>query len=289
VIAAAGDIACDPAHPNFNGGSGQNGDCRQLATSNLLVGKGYDTVLLLGDNQYYCGGYAAWLASYDRSWGRVKGITRPSAGNHEYITQPGSLPSKGCGATNAGAAGYFRYFGSAAGDPSKGYYSYNVGAWHLIALNSNCGDAGGCGAMSQQTRWLRADLNANRTRCTLAYWHVPLYSSGGRDEPKTRPFWQALYDANADVVLTSHDHTYERFAPQNPNAGVDRARGIRQFVVGTGGANHTSFVTVAANSEVRNADTYGVLELKLHPGSYDWKYVPEQGRNFSDSGTNACH
>jgi hemolysin type calcium-binding protein/calcineurin-like phosphoesterase family protein len=289
VIAAAGDIACDPAHPNFNGGNGQNGNCRQLATSNLLVGKGYEAVLPLGDNQYYCGSYAAWLASYDPSWGRVKNVTHPVVGNHEYLTHPGTLPSTGCDATNAGASGYFRYFGTAAADPNKGYYSYDVGSWHLIALNSNCGDAGGCGSSSPQTRWLRADLAAHRTRCTLAYWHVPLYSSGGRAESKTSTFWQALYNTNADVVLTGHDHTYERFAPQNAQAGLDPARGIREFVVGTGGANHTSFVTTAAHSEVRNSTTYGVLELKLHAGNYDWKFIPEPGRSFSDSGTNACH
>jgi hypothetical protein len=289
TIAAAGDIACDPAHPNFNGGNGTGDNCRQLHTSALLVGGGYDAVLLLGDNQYYCGSYEAWLGSYHRSWGRVKGITRPAAGNHEYITQGGLLPSTGCDESNVGAAGYFRYFGSAAGDPRKGYYSYNIGAWHLIALNSNCGDAGGCGSTSPQLRWLRSDLAAHPARCTLAYWHVPLYSSGGRAESKTSTFWQALYDANADVVLTGHDHTYERFAPQNAHGGLDLRRGIREFVVGTGGSNHTSFETVAPNSEVRNSQTYGVLRLTLHPGSYDFRFVPEQGKSFSDSGTNACH
>jgi acid phosphatase type 7 len=289
TIAAAGDIACDPAHPNFNGGSGTGDNCRQLRTSDLLVGKGYRAVLPLGDNQYYCGSYRSWLDSYDRSWGRVKGITRPAVGNHEYLTHPGSLPSTDCDSSNSGADGYFRYFGSAAGARDKGYYSYDIGAWHLIALNSNCGDAGGCHESSPQLRWLRSDLQAHANRCTLAYWHVPLFSSGGRDEAKTRTFWQALYNANADVVLTSHDHTYERFAPQNPNGGLDLARGIRQFVVGTGGSNHTSFVTVAPNSEVRNSTTYGVLRLTLRPGSYDWKFVPEQGKSFTDQGTNTCH
>ena len=285
VIAAAGDIACDPANSNFNSGNGSTNSCRQLYTSNLLVGSGVSAVLDLGDNQYYCGGYQAFLQSYDLSWGRVKGITHPAVGNHEFLTSGGT----DCTAANAGADGYFKYFGAAAGQKGQGYYSFDVGTWHLIALNSNCGEAGGCSATSPQGKWLATDLQTHTNFCTLAFWHIPLYSSGGRANNNSKAFWQLLYDNNADLILSAHDHTYERFAPQTPAAALDTTRGIREFILGTGGANHTSIVSVAANSELRNADTFGAFELTLHPASYDWQFVPEAGKTFTDSGTTACH
>ncbi|HYS37559.1 MAG TPA: metallophosphoesterase, partial [Pseudonocardiaceae bacterium] len=285
VIAAAGDIACDPSNTNFNGGNGSTNSCRQLYTSNLLVGSGVSAVLDLGDNQYYCGGYQAFLQSYDLSWGRVKGITHPAVGNHEFLTSGGT----DCNAANAGADGYFKYFGAAAGQKGQGYYSFDVGTWHLIALNSNCGEAGGCSATSPQGKWLATDLQTHTNFCTLAFWHIPLYSSGGRANNNSKAFWQLLYDNNADLILSAHDHTYERFAPQTPAAALDTTRGIREFIIGTGGANHTSIVSVAANSELRNADTFGAFELTLHPASYDWQFVPEAGKTFTDSGTTACH
>ena len=285
VIAAAGDIACDPSSSNFNGGLGSSSSCRMKYTSDLLVNTGLSGVLLLGDNQYYCGGYTAFVQSYDLSWGRVKPITYPAVGNHEYLTSGGT----DCNSANAGATGYYTYFGAAAGDPAKGYYSYDIGTWHLIALNSQCSTAGGCGATSAQGIWLRADLAAHPNYCTLAYWHIPLFSSGGRANNNTRSFWDALYAADADIVLTGHDHTYERFAPQTPTGAADPVRGIRQWVVGTGGANHTSFASGAANSELYNDRTFGVLRLTLHPMTYDWQFVPEAGASFSDSGTTACH
>jgi acid phosphatase type 7 len=285
VIVAAGDIACDPTNSNFNGGNGSSNSCRQRYTADLINSIAPAGVLVLGDNQYYCGGYNAFLQSYDLSWGSYKPITHPSVGNHEYLTSGGT----DCNAGNAGAHGYFTYFGAAAGQPGQGYYSYDVGTWHIIALNSNCGDAGGCSATSPQGQWLAADLAAHPATCTLAYWHIPLYSSGGRASSNSRPFWQLLYDNNADLILSAHDHTYERFAPQTPTGTVDNVRGIREFIVGTGGANHTSFVTTAANSEVRNATTFGVLKLTLHSNSYDWQFVPEAGQSFNDSGTTACH
>jgi hypothetical protein len=285
VIAAAGDIACDPALPNFNDGEGNPTSCRQKYTSDLLMEAGPAAVLPLGDVQYECGGYQAFLRSYDPSWGRVKSISRPVIGNHEYLTSGGT----DCTGDNTNAAGYFRYFGSAAGDPSQGYYSYDVGAWHLIALNSNCEDAGGCNDGSPQVRWLIADLAAHRNLCTLAYWHIPLFSSGGRTAINTQSIWEILYNNDVDVILNGHDHIYERFAPQTPDGRLDTDRGIRQFVVGTGGANHTDIETIAANSEVRNIDTYGVLKLTLHPASYDWQFVPEKDKTFTDSGTEKCH
>lgn len=288
VVAAAGDIACDPKNSNFKGGLGSTSSCRQKAVSDLLVDAGLAAVLDLGDNQYYCGGYDAFLQSYDKSWGRVKGITKPAVGNHEYITDSAS-DRTGCDPTNDGAAGYYRYFGAAAGDPTKGYYSYDVGTWHAIVLNSSCSKAGGCGPTSPQGKWLRADLAAHQNFCTLAYWHIPLYSSGGRASSTYKTFWDALYAADADLVLAGHDHIYERFAPQDPSGAKDLARGLREFVVGTGGANHTSLTGTKPNSELRNTDTFGVLMLTLHPTGYDWKFVPEAGKTFTDSGTAACH
>ena len=164
VIAAAGDIACDPANSVFNGGLGNSNACRQKYTSDLLVNAGLAAVLDLGDNQYYCGGYQAFLQSYDLSWGRVKSITHPSVGNHEYLVSGGT----GCDSTNAAAAGYFKYFGSAAGTAGQGWYSFNLGTWHIIALNSNCTDVGGCSSSSPQGQWLTADLIAHPAACTLA-------------------------------------------------------------------------------------------------------------------------
>ena len=285
VIAAAGDIACDPSSRSFNGGNGSATACRQRYTSDLLLNAGLAAVLPLGDIQYQCGGYQAFLQSYDLSWGRVKNITRPVVGNHEYLTSSGT----DCTPTNEGAAGYFTYFGAAAGNPGQGYYSYDIGDWHLIALNSNCSDAGGCSAVSPQGQWLIADLAANNKWCTLAYWHIPLFSSGGRAELNSKGIWKILYDNDVDLILNGHDHIYERFAPQTPDGLFDPLRGIRQFTVGTGGANHTSLTTIAANSEERNTDTFGVLKLTLRPTGYDWEFVPEPGGTFTDEGSQDCH
>jgi len=290
VIAAAGDIACDPANPAFNGGAGTSGNCRERSTSDIVLAGGYSAVLPLGDNQNFCGSLAAYRASYALSWGRLLSLSHPVPGNHDYITSPqAGTPSTGCDASNAGARGYFSYFGARAGEAGKGYYSYDLGAWHLIALNTNCGDVGGCSASSPQGRWLAADLAAHKTLCTLAYFHIPLFSSGGRAASNSRPLWDQLYAAGAEVVLDGHDHIYERFAPQTPTGAADSARGIREFIVGTGGQNHTSIASVAANSQIRNASTYGVLRLTLHPTSYDWKFLPEKGASFTDSGSQACH
>jgi hypothetical protein len=275
TIAAAGDIACDPGSGSYNGGQGTATECKQRATSDLLVAGGYAAVLGLGDLQYEDGAFSKFTASYEPSWGRVKAITKPAPGNHEYQT--------------ASAAGYYQYFGGAAGDPAKGYYSFDVGSWHVIALNSNCSAVGGCGAGSPQEQWLRSDLAGRTNTCTLVYWHHPLFSSGehGSDSTYTA-FWQALYDANADVVLVGHDHNYERFAPQNPTGGLDLARGIREFVVGTGGKNLRTFPTVRPNSEARDVTSFGILELTLGASRYDWRFVPAVG-SFTDSGSASCH
>ncbi len=281
VIAAAGDIACDPASTSFNGGSGTSSGCRQKATSDLLTTGRFSKVLTLGDAQYESGTLSAFTKSYEPTWGRVKGITAPALGNHEYST--------------SGASGYFDYFNGVgtssgrAGSRGKGYYSYDVGNWHLVALNSNCTYVS-CSAGSAQEQWLKADLAANAKSCTLVYWHHPRFSSGNHgNNTSTDALYKAAYAANADVLLSGHDHGYERFAPQSPSGGADSARGIRQFVVGTGGKSHYGFPSVKPNSQVRMSGTFGVLELTLRPAGYDWKFRPEAGRTATDSGTASCH
>jgi hypothetical protein len=283
VIAAAGDIACSPSSSNYNGGAGTTEKCRQRHTSDLLVNQGLSAVLTLGDAQYSSGSYSSFSKSYHASWGRVKPITFPSAGNHEYLT--------------GGGQGYFDYFNGPgrrtgpAGDRSLGYYSFDIGTWHLIALNSSdhC-TLVPCGKGSAQETWLRADLAANPRKCTLAFWHHPRFNSG-HDGNATfmQAMFEDLYNADAEVILGGHAHDYERFAPQDPAGKVDNARGIRQFVVGTGGAFFTSVGTAKPNSQIRQASTYGVLMLTLHPASYDWRFVPEAGKTFTDQGTQACH
>jgi acid phosphatase type 7 len=288
VVAAAGDYGCDPLSPSYNNldGTASGGECQQKATSNLLTNGNFSAVLALGD-QHYCGSLPEYQQAYDPTWGRVKSITHPIPGNHEYLTSGGSTPTIGCDSSNAGAAGYFNYFGSAAGTPGQGWYSFDMGTWHLIALNSNCSDVGGCIPTSPQGVWLAADLAAHANQCILAYWHIPLFSSGGRAAQNGYWLWKQLYAAHADVVLDGHDHIYERFDPQDAS-GVADPNGIREFIVGTGGANHTSIATVAANSVVRDTTTFGVLALTLHAGSYDWTFEPAVG-TFTDSGSATCH
>jgi len=285
VVAAAGDIACDPNDVAFNEGRGMAHRCHQGATSNLLVNAGLTAVLALGDLQYYCGALAAFMYAYDGSWGRVRSITYPAPGNHEYQLSG----AYGCA---AGAQGYFTYWGTAAGDPSRGYYSFDIGTWHLVSLNSNCDEIGGCGPGSPEERWLRADLAAHASaRCTLAYWHHPPFSSrvtqGGT--PMTMALLQDLYAAGVELLLNGHEHNYERFAPQTPTGVADPTRGVREFVVGTGGEDLRPFGTPIANSEVRQDDTFGVLELTLLPTRYTWQFIPEAGGTFTDSGSSPCH
>lgn len=271
VVAAAGDIACDPiTDGSFNGGNGTSTACRMKATAALLAGA--TTVLPLGDTQYENGTVAKYGQSYTHSWGStsIMAVTRPAVGNHEYTT--------------SGAADYFSYFGTRAGDPGKGYYSFDLGSWHLVALNSEIARS----TNSAQVQWLRTNLAANTKPCILAYWHQPRFSSGFHGNNTTYDaFWRALYDFRADVVLNAHDHEYERFDLQNPDGGPD-PQGIREFVVGTGGKSTRAFATIRANSRVRQTGTFGVLRLTLRPNSYDWQFVPVAGQ-FTDSGTTTCH
>jgi hypothetical protein len=272
VIYAAGDIACAPGDPL------SATKCREMKTSDIIVNGGASAVLALGDLQYNSASLSNLLGSYDRSWGRVKSITRPALGNHE-----------------GSGSGYFDYFNGIgvnsgpAGEQGKGYYSFDLGAWHMIALNSNCG-SGGCQAGSAQEQWLRSDLAANPRACTLAYWHHPRFSSGhDHNNLFMQDIWRDLYDAGVDLALVGHSHDYERFAPQDASGNLDPAKGIRQFVVGTGGAFFTGLSTPEPNSEVRQNTTYGVLKVTLRPTSYDWQFVPEAGKTFGDTGSQACH
>ena len=237
------------------------------------------TIFVAGDLAYPDGSAEQFTNCYGPTWGRHKARTRPSPGNHEFHAN--------------GATPYFDYFGATAGDPKKGYYSYDLGAWHVISINSNCSELpGGCAKDSPEEQWLRQDLAQHPTACTIAYWHHPLFSSGKEhgNDPEMKPFWDDLYAANVDIVINGHDHDYERFAPQDPEGKADPARGIREFVVGSGGKNsHRSFGTPKPNSEIRNADTFGVLKLTLHAKSYDWEFVPEEGKTFQDSGSGTCH
>ena len=278
VVAAAGDIACDPRDPDFNDGRGSETRCRQLYTSDLLVDGQFAQVLALGDLQYERATLANFQASYDRSWGRVKSITRPVLGNHE-----------------GDGTGYFDYFNGKgerfgpAGERGKGYYSFDLGRWNLIALNSNC-DRVSCKQGSAQERWLRADLAANPASCTLAYWHHPRFSSGQYgDSTSMQAIWQDLYAAGVEVVLSGHSHNYERFAPQDEAGRLDREDGIRQFVVGGAGAFPARLEATKPNSERRQNTAFGLLELTLHPTSYDWRFLPEAGESFQDSGSELCH
>ncbi|HUC20085.1 MAG TPA: metallophosphoesterase, partial [Candidatus Polarisedimenticolaceae bacterium] len=273
VIVAVGDIACDPTDASYNGGNGTATNCRMKATSDLALSINPTNVVILGDNQYENGTLSAFQASYDPTWGRLKAITKPAVGNHEYQTP--------------GATGYYDYFGAAAGDRSKGYYSYNLGAWHMIVLNSNCTYVA-CGVGSAQEAWLRADLASHTQTCTLAYWHHPRFSSGAEHGNNTlvQPLWQALHEARADVILTGHDHTYERFAAQRAD-GVADGSAPTEFVIGTGGKNHYAFGAIKVNSLAHNNTNYGVLKMTLHSASYDWQFIAEGG-GIADSGTAAC-
>ena len=231
VIAAAGDIACDPTAGEFNGGKGSGSACNMQATADLIAADpSIAAVLALGDDQYGCGGYSAFLGSFDITWGRFLAKIHPVPGNHEYQTSGGS----DCAPD---AAGYFRYFGAAAGN-AQGDYAWNIGAWHMIALNGECKDVGGCDAGSPQGNFLQANLG--KSACTLAYWHEPYYNGSAGHSGNYSYFWNTLHSAGADIVLNGHIHTYGRFAEQDANGNVDTAHGIREFIVGTGGEDKGS-------------------------------------------------
>lgn len=279
----AGPTGTDPASPAPSGdpvilAAGDIADCEiqdDEATAALLD-RLPGTILTLGDNVYPSATKRTFEECFAPSWGRHLERIRPGPGNHDW--------------ESGGLDAYLEYFGEAAvnedGDP---WYTFEVGAWRIIALESDCRRVGGCDAESRQGRWLAQALQASTSRCTLAFFHHPRFSSGQHgDNENTGYFWEALYEADADVVLNGHDHDYERFAPQDPSGAEDRERGIRQFIVGTGGRSLRSFERVAPNSELRAAIAYGVLELQLRPDSYDWTFHATDGA-FEDRGTAFCH
>jgi len=274
-IAAVGDIACDPTDKHFSGAD--TNYCQMERTHALLTALNPETVLALGDLQYENGAADKFLASYDKSWGKIKSKTYPAPGNHEYNT--------------SGAAGYYGYFGDRAGGSSKGYYSFDVGNWHLVSLNSNCDEVGGCNSGSPQYQWLQQDLKDNPKACTLAYWHHPRFTSGrySADQPsadRTGGFWQALRDRRTDVALAGHDHLYERFAPQNPDGQAD-PDGIRHFTVGTGGKVLYKKGSLKSNSEVLIDNQFGVLVLDLYSKAYRWQFISIDNKVL-DSGYQQC-
>lgn len=256
-IAVAGDIASE-------------GDGDEI-TAGLLDSLNPDLVLTTGDNAYPDATLDEFRTYYEPTWGRYKRITRPVPGNHDYH--------------QAGASGYFSYFGAFAGDPRRGYYSYDLGTWHLIALNSEVP----VGEGSAQLTWLKQDLAASSATCTLAYWHKPLFTGGSHTDDVTyRPLWEALYDADAEVVLNGHDHNYQRMWKMTPLGVHDSMRGIREFIVGTGGRSYYSYRDDSRRI-AGNATAFGVLELTLNDGSYDWRFVPEPGSSYVDAGSQVCH
>ncbi len=261
VVLAAGDVAsCDTA-----------GDEQ---TADLLDGLA-GSILAPGDLAYADGSAAEFAQCYGPSWGRHKARTYPAPGNHEYHT--------------ANAAGYFDYFGAVAGDPDEGWYSFDLGAWHIVSLNSNCGEIGGCERNSMQGEWLAQDLASHPAVCTLAFWHHPRFSSGDKhgSQEEMSDLWAILDEHDADVILSGHEHLYERFGLQDADGNAD-GDGIRQFTVGMGGRSHYDFGSALPNSEARNNTTFGVLQLTLHAASYDWEFEPAAGASYSDSGTASC-
>ena len=239
------------------------------------------TVFAAGDLAYEKGSTEDFRNCYDPAWGRFKDRTKPALGNHEYA--------------DLTASGYFGYWGAQAGPPGKGYYSYDLGVWHIVVLNTNCGakNLGGCDGGSPQDTWLKEDLAKHANACILAYGHHGLFSSGFLKShalhPKLKQFWEDLYAAHADLILVGHEHSYERFAPQDPDGKADPEHGIREIVAGTGGRSHGLLGFGTPNSEVRNWETFGVLKLTLAPGKYTWEFIPEDGKTFRDSGSGVCH
>jgi len=294
VIAAAGDIACDPSQPDFNGGNGTTTDCRMLATSKLLVGA--DAVFAVGDEQYFCGG--TYLQSYDPTWGVFKSITYPAPGDHDLDTSGGT----NCPSTSG--AGYQQYFSSTAGvsgsaapsvvntDPNTGYYSFNLGTWHIIALNTGAceNNPNFCAAGSAQEQWLKNDLAGDTASCTLAYMSAPRFASNGNGGfSYMQAIWQDLYNGGADVALGGHDHWYERFQPLNANGSYDPNYGVTQFVVGTGGQGLMTPGTQMPTSVVLSNAAHGVLQMTLNNGSYSWRFLSDTDGTITDSGTAQCH
>jgi hypothetical protein len=282
LVAAAGDISCSVARTKTERVNPLR--CKQRETSDLLVGGGYRAILALGDlMQNLHPDLRDYRRSYLPTWGRFKERTFPAIGNHDYGFRDGK--------------GYFDFF-NGVGDPrgragirGRGWYSFDLGRWHLVSLNANCGRPDvSCGPGSPQLEWLRRDLARHPSRCTLAFWHQPRFSSGahGNDE-RVSAFWRVLYAAGADVVLNGHDQLYERFAPQTARGEVDRRRGIVQFTVGTGGEALFEFRRIKRASRARQNSTFGILRMRLAGGGFRWAYLAAPGGEALDKGHRRCH
>ena len=267
VLLAAGDIAeCD-----------HQGD---EATARIVEEYPDATVATLGDNAYESGTAAEFEACYGPSWGRFKDRTRPATGNHDHSTE--------------NAQGYWDYYGARGGPYDRYYYSYDLGLWHVVVLNSDCWRVGGCEVDDPQIQWLRRDLQRHQSLCTLAYWHRPPFSSGRYGDPKdtdrVRPLWETVQEGGVDLVLTGHEHSYERFDPMDAEGNADRQAGTRLIIAGTGGGNLRPFPNPPLpTTAVRNAETWGVLRLTLRPAGYDWSFLPVAGETFTDAGSGTCH
>lgn len=275
VIAAAGDLVCGSETPDGI-------PCLEEYMADLVIQLKPDALLLLGDLQYERGSAEDFKTRFEPTFGQFKAFIYPVPGNHEYFTE--------------GAVPYFDYFNGVgadsgrAGSRGRGFYSFNLGAWHIVALNTNCPQIGGCSMRSAQAQWLRADLAANKAKCTLAFMHSARFSSGehGNDD-LLRDLWRIMYEAGVDVVLAAHDHTYERFGPQDWQGRTDKERGIRSFVVGTGGKGLARFGRTRPNSELQRNSAVGFLTMVLKADSYSWKFAPLPTLTLDDSGTGTCH
>ena len=285
MLAVAGDVACATTESGYNGGAGTPGHCHERATAALIGAMNPAAVLMLGDGQYNSGSLAEYNASYGTTWGTYKSITKPTVGNHEY--------------GSSGASGFWNYFGSIATplQPScrskcNGWYSFNIGAWHIVNINAECtqtGGGAGCATGSPQEVWLKQDLAASTAKCTLVMGHRPRWSSNSFASADIAPLISDMYAAGVDLYMSGHSHSYERFAPQNPSGGADAAKGIREIVIGTGGEFFTGMGTVAANSQLRKTNIFGVGKLTLHPTSYDLSFVADPSTPFTDTTSGTCH
>ncbi len=290
VIAAVGDMACAPEDADFNGGAGEASNCGELRDSaQMEKDPTIDMLLGLGDYQYGCGDPAEYALSYTPSWGFFNNIIDPAAGNHEYDTITNSATGTPCPDTNDSAQDYFSYFGAPAHPATAGHYSFNVGAWHLIALNGNCNNTGvgGCGASSPQTAWLQADLAADTQPCTLAYWHQPRWTATSSNNSTYAAWWNLLYASHADLVLNGHIHTYARFGLLNPSGQPD-PNGIREVIVGTGGESLQAASASANPAPLANFRTFGYLRMVLAPTSYNAQFINSSGA-VKDTFSGTCH
>jgi len=290
VIAAVGDMACDPSSSSFKGGAGTASACAELRMSGAVV---HDStvqgVLGLGDYQYYCGDAHDWAVSYQPTWGRIDDRIDPIAGNHEYLT--GSDPyGDTCPADNTIAANFFDYFGASAHPETAGHYSFDLGTWHLIGLNANCSkkNVGGCTATSAQTAWLSNDLATTTQPCVLAYWHQPLFTGQKAAVQKAyQPWWNLLYGAHADVVLNGHVHNYQRYPALSPT-GVVGSAGITEYIVGTGGEAFQGISSSAKPYPSVYLRSFGYLRLTLGANGWTAEFVNPNGVVL-DTSSGTCH